>query len=198
MGEADGSVGAELLVAAVQRQANEGGVHQRETRGRPRMPWTKGASVSGDVTANMAQQRKLYGEPLRDLADRVMGTLGLTQGRLAQILGLSAPMLSQLLSGRRTKIGNPAVVSRLYALLELVDEAPGLTATAIEARLEAVHEVQGTYSTTRTISDSDAAALTGLREAADPSDLRRAAALLAPDHPRLSALLRRAAEDAHG
>lgn len=162
------------------------------------MPWTKGASVSGDITANLAQQRELYGEPLRDLADRVMDALDLTQGRLAQTLGLSAPMLSQLLSGRRTKIGNPAVVRRLYALLELVDEAPGLTATAIEARLEAVHEVQGTYATTRTTSDSEEAALAGLRETADPTDLRHAADLLAPDHPRLSALLRRAAEGAHG
>ena len=154
--------------------------------------------MSDDVTSNLALQRELYGEPLRDLAERVMGALGLTQGRLAQTLGLSAPMLSQLLSGRRVKIGNPAVVHRLYALLELADEAPGISPADLAARIEAVHEVQGTYSTTRTISDSDAAALTGLREAADPSDLRRAAVLLAPDHPRLSALLRRAAEGAHG
>lgn len=162
------------------------------------MPRTKGASVSGDITANLAQQRELYGEPLRDLADRVMGALGLTQGRLAQTLGLSAPMLSQLLSGRRTKIGNPAVVQRLYALLELVDEAPGLTAQELAARIEAVHEVQGTYATTRTTSDSEEAALAGLREAADPADLRGAADLLAAHHPRLSSLLRKAAEGARG
>lgn len=132
------------------------------------------------------------------LADRVMGALGLTQGRLAQTLGLSAPMLSQLLSGRRTKIGNPAVVQRLYALLELVDESLGLTPEEIAARIEAVHEVQGTYATTRTTSDTEEATLAGLREIAGPSDLRGAAGLIAADHPRLSALLRKAAEGAHG
>lgn len=154
--------------------------------------------MSEDVASTLAQQRELYGEPLRDLADRVMGALGLTQGRLAGTLGLSAPMLSQLLSGRRTKIGNPAVVQRLYALLELADEAPGLTPEEVAARIEAVHEVQGTYATTRTTSDTEEAALASLREVAGSADLRGAADLLAADHPRLSALLRKAAEGAHG
>nr|WP_246297642.1 DNA-binding protein [Janibacter cremeus] len=135
---------------------------------------------------------------MRDLADRVMGALGLTQGRLARTLGLSAPMLSQLLSGRRTKIGNPAVVQRLYVLLELVDEAPGLAPEELAARIEAVHEVQGTYATTRPTSDSEEATVAGLREVAGPADLRGAADLLAAEHPRLSSLLRKAAEGAHG
>lgn len=154
--------------------------------------------MSDDISSNLALQRELYGEPLRDLADRVIGALGLTQGRLAQTLGLSAPMLSQLLSGRRVKIGNPAVVHRLYALLELADEAPGLAAVDLAARIEAVHEVQGTYATTRTTSDTEEATLAGLREVAGSADLRGAADLLSADHPRLSALLRKAAEGAHG
>jgi predicted transcriptional regulator len=154
--------------------------------------------VSENVTSNLDLQRGLYGEPLRDLADRVMVALGLTQGRLAQTLGLSAPMLSQLMSGRRIKIGNPAVVHRLYALLELADEAPGLAAEDLVARIEAVHEAQGTYATTRATSDTEESALAGLREVADSAGLRAAADLLRADHPGLSALLSKAAEGARG
>jgi transcriptional regulator with XRE-family HTH domain len=73
-----------------------------------------------DQTAhNLQQQTELYGEPLGELVRRVAGPLGLTQGALAQVIGLSAPMLSQLMSAQRVKIGNPAVVSRLKTLDEL-------------------------------------------------------------------------------
>ena len=63
-----------------------------------------------DSHVNVEQQRALYGEPLADTAARVMGALGLTQARLAQVLQISAPMMSQLISAQRVKIGNPAVV----------------------------------------------------------------------------------------
>ena len=63
--------------------------------------------------ANLAQQRMLYGEPLADTTARVMTALGLTQAKLAQVLQISAPMLSQLISAHRVKIGNPAVVLSL-------------------------------------------------------------------------------------
>ncbi|WP_329002156.1 DNA-binding protein [Kribbella sp. NBC_00709] len=77
-----------------------------------------------DQTAhNLQQQIELYGEPLGETVRRVMGPLGLTQGGLAQVIGLSAPMLSQLVSAQRVKIGNPAVMSRLRAASELADLA---------------------------------------------------------------------------
>ena len=65
--------------------------------------------------ANREKQRELYGAPLADIAARITSGLGLTQGRLAAVMGVSAPMLSQLLSGHRTKLGNPAAVTRLAA-----------------------------------------------------------------------------------
>lgn len=52
-------------------------------------------------------QRNWYGEPLGALFRRLIDDLGLNQARLAGVLGLSAPMLSQLMSGQRAKIGNP-------------------------------------------------------------------------------------------
>lgn len=150
--------------------------------------------MSDDLSSNLEQQRALYGEPLRDLADRVMGALGLTQRRLAEALGLSAPMLSQLLSGRRVKIGNPAVVPRLQSLLDLADEAPGLTAGQVAERVASVRDVQGTLTGARAASgDEHATALAGLRRVASERELADAAAALAAAHPRLAALLREAA-----
>ncbi|MFI5696889.1 DNA-binding protein [Kribbella sp. NPDC051586] len=77
-----------------------------------------------DQTAhNLQQQIELYGEPLGDTVRRILGPLGLTQGGLAQVIGMSAPMLSQLVSAQRVKIGNPAVMARLRAATELADLA---------------------------------------------------------------------------
>ena len=44
------------------------------------------------------------------------GCCGISQARLARTLGLSPAMLSQLASGRRVKIGDPAVLARLLVL----------------------------------------------------------------------------------
>ncbi|NYI05391.1 helix-turn-helix domain-containing protein [Allostreptomyces psammosilenae] len=79
-----------------------------------------GGAPSRDATERARQlQRAWYGEPLGDLFRRLLADLDLNQSRLAGVLGLSAPMLSQLMHGRRTKIGNPVAVRRLDALREL-------------------------------------------------------------------------------
>lgn len=155
--------------------------------------------MSDDVAANLDRQRELYGEPLRVIAERVMGALGLTQGRLAEAMGLSAPMLSQLLSGRRVKIGNPAVVRRLEILLEMVDDAPALSADEIVARVAAVRDVQGTFTTARTPAPvDDESAMAALRHVASAAELADAAAALTDRQPRLAALLRQAAAGTAG
>lgn len=149
--------------------------------------------MSDDLESNLDRQRELYGETLRDLADRVMSALDMTQGRLAEALGLSAPMLSQLLSGRRVKIGNPAVVPRLQALLELAEEAPTLTREQIASRVAAAHDVQGTFTTGMTTRDERrAGALDVLRSTASGPELLDAAGLVGERYPRLAALLREA------
>ena len=71
---------------------------------------------------NLAQQRQLYGEPLADITGRVRNSLNLTQAGLAQILGLSAPMMSQL-------------------------QAATLTATQRTERLKEIQEATPTIST---------------------------------------------------
>lgn len=79
------------------------------------------------------QQRAIYGIPLAERFGAVMERYGFSQRRLAEVLGLSAPMLSQLSSGRRIKIGNPAVYERLV-MLESRAEEQDLERVAMEVQ----------------------------------------------------------------
>ncbi|MEU5991588.1 helix-turn-helix domain-containing protein [Spirillospora sp. NPDC047418] len=105
-------------------------------------------SVAEDAVArNRALQTEWYGEPLGDRVRPLLGRLGLSQSGLAGVLGLSAPMLSQLMSGQRAKISNPAVLHRLMAVEDLVAD-PGfgaLPAAGVAARLE---EIRGETAAT--------------------------------------------------
>ena len=148
-----------------------------------------------DLRDAREQQRALYGEPLGDLVSRIAAGLQLTQGRLAETIGLSAPMLSQLVSGQRVKIGNPAVVHRLGALARLLHEAPGLSRVELEGRLA---EIRAEHPTLTDVPADDLAggdgrtsALALLRRLAGKDELSTAAAALAPSS-RLGALLREA------
>ncbi|TCC17262.1 helix-turn-helix domain-containing protein [Kribbella sindirgiensis] len=97
---------------------------------------------------NLQQQVELYGEPLGEVVRRITGQLGLTQGGLAQVIGLSAPMLSQLVSAQRVKIGNPAVVSRLRAVSELTDlaVAGGIEPDRVAHELDEIRAATGAYT----------------------------------------------------
>lgn len=138
----------------------------------------------------LEQQRTLYGAPLADLAAEATGALGLTQGKLAEVLGLSAPMLSQLLSGQRVKIGNPAVVHRLQAVLALARQASGLPADAVVARLAEIRAEQPTL-TGDPVSEATAAAR-ALGRVLSADELVAAAGQVTS--PTLAALLRQAAD----
>ena len=104
-------------------------------------------------------QRNWYGEPLGALFRRLIDDLGLNQARLAGVLGLSAPMLSQLMSGQRAKIGNPAVVQRVQLLQDLAGQVADGSVSAAEAteRMEEIKKSQGgsvLTNTTQTTSRS--------------------------------------------
>jgi len=90
-------------------------------------------------------QRNWYGEPLGALFRKLIEDLGLNQARLAGVLGLSAPMLSQLMSGQRAKIGNPAVVQRVQLLQDLAGQVADGSVSAAEAteRMEEIKKSQG-------------------------------------------------------
>ena len=137
--------------------------------------------------SNRELQRDLYGEPLADIAARITSAFELTQAKLAELVGVSAPMMSQLLSAQRVKIGNPATLGRLKALNDLTEAAPHLTRAELELRLTQIREAPGTLTATTPSVDL----LGALARAAAPDELERLASLTTS--PRLAELLRRAA-----
>lgn len=148
-------------------------------------------------------QRSWYGEPLGALFRRLIDDLGLNQARLASVLGLSAPMLSQLMSGQRAKIGNPAVVQRVQALQELAGQVADGSVSAAEAteRMDEIKKTAGgsvLNNTAQTTSSTGATTVRRvvreiqslLRSVSDAGDIIDAANSLAPTHPELAEFLR--------
>jgi predicted transcriptional regulator len=152
------------------------------------------------------QQTTWYGEPLGTLFRRLIADLGLNQARLAVVLGLSAPMLSQLMSGQRAKIGNPAVVQRVRALQDLAAEVRAGRVSAAEAttamediRRSAGGNVLSPGATGRagapTVPANPSKRVVReiqalLRSVSDATEIQSASKLLAPTHPELAEFLR--------
>jgi transcriptional regulator with XRE-family HTH domain len=155
------------------------------------------------VRRNRELQRRWYGEPLGDRARRLVVAFRISQAQLAEVLGISAPMLSQVMSARRAKIGNPAVLARLV-MLERKVFVPGVASGESEAIEQALADVRDSQPTVgrdlpvrpeREPGEQERTAYPALREAAEPGDLEGAAELLAEQYPGLADVLRRAAVD---
>ena len=137
---------------------------------------------------------------------RLTAGLGITQGRLAQTLGVSPAMLSQLASARRVKIGDPAVLARLQMLDRRCASGPPRARVAVDALLAEVAAAQlhwtGDTAPAREdavlpaperVPSSRATPADALRAVAPPSRLAAAAAALSPAFPELAEVLRQAA-----
>ncbi|MFE1170869.1 helix-turn-helix domain-containing protein [Streptomyces sp. NPDC058773] len=161
-------------------------------------------SAQQEATARARElQRSWYGEPLGALFRRLIDDLGLNQARLAAVLGLSAPMLSQLMSGQRAKIGNPAVVQRVQALQDLAGQVADGSVSAAEAtdRMEEIKKTAGGSVLNNTAQQTSSTGATTvrrvvreiqslLRSVSDAGDIIDAANTLAPAHPELAEFLR--------
>lgn len=146
------------------------------------------------VQRNLALQREWYGEPLGDRVRRLVVAFDVSQANLAGVLGISAPMLSQVMSGRRAKIGNPAVLARLIMLERKVltpDVASG-NREALERALEEVRNSKPAVTRESLPVDLGRSAVALLRRLARPDELTEAAGLLDARFPQLAELLRRA------
>ncbi|MGH3657461.1 MAG: hypothetical protein ACRDUA_12440 [Micromonosporaceae bacterium] len=152
-----------------------------------------------DTAVNRRRQAELYGEPLGDLVARTAVQLGLTQARIAAALGVSAPMLSQLMSGQRIKLGNPLAVQRLQTLVQLGGNvAAGLVPAAeVPAQLADIASqtapLTETTTTTRGRVSAAAAVRTVqslIRSVAGADEVAAAAHLLDTNHPELAGFLR--------
>jgi transcriptional regulator with XRE-family HTH domain len=149
------------------------------------------------VQRNLALQREWYGEPLGDRVRRLVRAFNVSQAALADALGISAPMLSQVMSGRRAKIGNPSVLARMIMLERkiFIPEVAAGRPEALRAALQDVRESRPKVGRDVLPVDgsTDAtAAVTALRNILSADDLNSAAELVDEDYPELAELLRRA------
>jgi hypothetical protein len=148
------------------------------------------------LARNRGRQRELYGAPLGDRLRRLTAGLGITQGRLAQALGVSPAMLSQLASGRRVKIGDPAVLARLQLLDRRCAAGAPRDRAAVDALLAEVAGAQLQWTGTdgpTSVGQVRAAPADALRAVAPPARLAAAAATLDGAFPELAEVLRQAA-----
>jgi hypothetical protein len=112
-------------------------------------------------------------------------------------------MLSQLMSGQRAKIGNPAVVQRVQLLQDLAGQVADGSVSAAEAteRMDEIKKSQGgsvLSNTTQSTTSSGAPTVKRvvreiqslLRSVAAAGDIIEAADTLAPTHPELAEFLR--------
>lgn len=142
---------------------------------------------------NRAQQVALYGAPLAELVGGVTATLKLSQAKVATLIGVSAPMLSQLVSAHRVKLGNPVAVARLHTLIELAGQvrAGALTVEAALAHAGRQEQGQVLTRTTHVAPRHPAGDVQQLmRSVASATDLLEAATLIAQTHPGIAELLR--------
>lgn len=143
------------------------------------------------LARNAARQRELYGEPLGEWIRRLQAALGVSQARLAEGLGLSTAMLSQLVSARRVKIGDPAVLARLALLDQHVRRPPPGEPVPVEELLAQLRQVRPRLGPPNGPRDS----VEALRAVASPARLAAAASVLAPQFPAIAEVLRRAAAE---
>lgn len=147
--------------------------------------------------AVIKEQLALYGEPLSERFHRLLVAYRIPQSRLAIAIGLSAPMLSQLMNAQRVKISNSDVFARIVRLEEIAVERAG-DSTALAAGLAEVVGSRPVLSTTQNMratggKGATVTFLAGFR----PSALRAAADAAAErgDAP-LAAVLGAAAQQA--
>lgn len=149
------------------------------------------------IAVNRDRQRELYGAPLGDRVRRLTTGLGISQARLARTLGISPAMLSQLVSARRVKIGDPAVLTRI----RLLDQRCGSVRVppeprAVDALLADVARARWQWAGPRVPAPGGRpvrTAVDALRGVADPARLAAAAAALGPGFPEVAEVLRQAA-----
>ncbi|MFE5947992.1 DNA-binding protein [Streptomyces sp. NPDC056480] len=159
-------------------------------------------SKAQNIAASRAKefQCSWYGESLGSLFRRLIDDLGLKrQARLAATLGISEAMLSQLMSGRRTKIGSPVVIQRIQALQELAQQLAdgGISATEATIQIARVRKYEGTsvlnpgsQNTVLEIRQVVREIQSLLLSIATAGEIVAAAELLSPAHPKLAEFIR--------
>lgn len=157
-------------------------------------------ALGAQLALNRERQRELYGTPLGDRVRSLTTGLGISQARLARTIGISPAMLSQLVSARRVKIGDPAVLARLSMLDQRFRTVrPPADPRRVDVLLAEIAGARWNWTGPRVPgqpsrpADSGTAAVEALRGIADPARLAAAAAVLGAGFPELAEVLRQAA-----
>lgn len=151
------------------------------------------------MNERLAQQIGIYGSPLSQRFGMLREYYGIPQRRLAQVLGISAPMLSQLSTGARIKFGNPSVFERMLLLEEFAAQgfAPEAALDQVQATTDATDTSRLTARLRHGPNGSDpgqlAAAADAVRSQVPVAEIEAALARSA-DLPELSRLLSTALE----
>lgn len=151
------------------------------------------AADEENVRRVRAQQAVLYGAPLNELIVAITDTYAITRRRLADVLGVSAAMITQVAAGNRIKLGNPSAVQRMQRLLESVPNVRTgrVTPGVALAQIEAEHSGSVLTQTSQRLPRQGAQDVQlVLRWAASADDLARAADLLDGEFPHLAEVLR--------
>jgi DNA-binding transcriptional regulator YdaS (Cro superfamily) len=160
----------------------------------------RSASPPDDRSRVTELQREWFGRSLAELFGTVTGVCGLTQAQLGELLGISAPMVSQLMSGRREKPGNPMVQERIVELGRALDafEAGQIDAAGLRRALSdlgVAAQPRSGLSAPRSVGGSDPVAGVQflrnlLASVASAGEIEGAAKLLDKRYPELAELLR--------
>jgi len=123
------------------------------------------------VRRNLDKQREYYGELFGERVRRLVVGYDISQAQLAEVLGVSAPMLSQVMSGRRQKMANPAVWARLVMLERSLQTAQG--DPQLRDRLVEVREATAAAAVLGAAAPGPDSIVAGLRECYPPGGAQR-------------------------
>jgi len=154
------------------------------------------------MALNRHVQRELYGATLAERVRHLVDLLDISQARLARTLGMSPAMLSQLMSGRRVKIGDPIALARFQMIGHRCAALTGTpTAEAVDRLLADVARARWRWVGIEPVGvvrpgpagHSAPCPAEALRRVCPAAQLAAAAAVLGPAFPELAEILRRAA-----
>ena len=143
----------------------------------------------------LEEQQRLYGATVGESVTRITAGLSLSQAAVARVLGVSAPMLSQVVNGHRVKFANPLTVQRLRSLLDLTEQVEsGLDREAITPRLAEIADSGATTLVPTRVrqepAEVAAAVSSVLRAVASGRELEAAAAEMRHRFPTIAEVLR--------
>lgn len=153
-------------------------------------------STAEAVAQIRARQVALYGEPLQAVLGRCAHSLHLTQAKMSELLGISAPMLSQLINGHRIKIGNPTAAQRLQWMIQIAQQVDEGEMTHAEAMQQLQQNAQATdiFNQPSPVSVRRTRHLAVdvqemCRVLASAADFLEAADTIRPNHPEIAEFL---------